>query len=131
MIAVKRPVIMLAALAMAVVALAMLTNVVPFRQVMAQRAQIDVASQELAGLVAENAMLTQQVTALETPVEIERIAREKLGYVRPGETAFVVVEPEASAVSGIGAEEAVIVLDEPSFVDRIWAYLTGADLVAG
>ena len=93
MIAVRRPAVTLVVVAIAVVLLAILTNVVPFRQVVDQRSDIGVARDHLAALVAENATLTQQVAALETPIEIERIAREKLGYVRPGETAYVVIEP--------------------------------------
>lgn len=130
MTASRRPAVVLIALAMSVVVLAMMTNVVPFRQALAQRAEIEGAGQELASLVAENAMLTQQVAALETPVEIERIAREKLGYVRPGETAYVVMGTEVPAGS-LPEVAATVPADEPNVIERVWAYLTGADLVSG
>lgn len=125
----RRPAVVLVALAAAVVVLAMMTNVVPFREVLAQRAEIDSAGQELAGLVAENAMLTQQVAALETPIEIERIAREKLGYVRPGETAYVVIGPEGPVSSPV-VSEVTEPYAEPNILERVWAYVTGADLVS-
>ena len=35
--------------------------------------------------------------ALNTDEEIEKLAREKLGYVRPGETAYVVLDPPGAA----------------------------------
>jgi cell division protein FtsB len=118
----------LVVVAVAVVLLAIATNVVPFRQVVDQRTEIGEARDHLAALVAENATLTQQVAALETPIEVERIAREKLGYVRPGETAYVVIAPEVEAeVVPAPVERAA---EEPSFLAKLWAYVTGADLVS-
>lgn len=128
MISVRRPAVTLVVVAVAVVLLAIATNVVPFRQVVDQRAEISEARDQLAALVAENATLTQQVAGLETPIEVERIAREKLGYVRPGETAYVVIAPagEPEAVSAPVER----VTEEPSFLEKLWAYVTGADLVS-
>ena len=129
MISVRRPAVMLVVIAVAVVLLAIATNVVPFRQVVDQRTEIGEARDHLAALVAENATLTQQVAALETPIEVERIAREKLGYVRPGETAYVVIAPEVEAEIVAAPEEPATA--EPSFLAKLWAYVTGADLVSG
>lgn len=129
MTSIRRPAVALVAVAVAVVLLAIATNVVPFRQVVDQRTEIGEARDQLAALVAENATLTQQVAALETPIEVERIAREKLGYVRPGETAYVVLAPEPSAT--VDPEPIERVSEEPSFLAKLWAYVTGADLVSG
>lgn len=128
MISVRRPAVTLVVVAVAVVLLAIATNVVPFRQVVDQRSEISEARDHLASLVAENATLTQQVGALETPIEVERIAREKLGYVRPGETAYVVIAPEVEAEVVPAPTE--LVAEEPSFLAKLWAYVTGADLVS-
>lgn len=127
----RRPALTIAVIAAIVVIAAMLTNVVPFRQVVAQRTELASARAELAGIVAENARLSQQVAALDTPVEIERIARDKLGYVRPGETAFVVIEPEVTEAAPVEADPTPVTVDEPSMLEKIWSYLTGADLVSG
>ncbi len=129
MTSIRRPAVALVVVAVAVVLLAIATNVVPFRQVVDQRAEIGEARDQLAVLVAENATLTQQVAALETPIEVERIAREKLGYVRPGETAYVVLAPEAPTSADPVPTERVS--EEPSFLAKLWAYVTGADLVSG
>lgn len=126
----RRPALAIVVVAAIVVIAAMLTNVVPFRQVVAQQTEIATARDQLAGIVAENARLSQQVAALDTPIEIERIARDKLGYVRPGESAFVVIEPEATE-SAAAADVSAPVVDEPSMLEKIWSYLTGADLVSG
>ncbi len=130
MISVRRPAVTLVVIAVAVVLLAIVTNVVPFRQVVDQRAEVNRARDHLAALVAENATLTQQVAALETPIEIERIAREKLGYVRPGETAYVVIAPESEPEPMVAASDQQVT-EEPSFLAKLWAYVTGADLVSG
>ncbi len=130
MISVRRPAVMLVVVAVAVVLVAIVTNVVPFRQVVDQRAEINATRNQLAALVAENATLTEQVGALGTPIEVERIAREKLGYVRPGETAYVVIAPEPEPASPLVTVDQQPVAVEPSFLAKLWAYLTGADLVS-
>jgi cell division protein FtsL len=130
MISVRRPAVMLVVIAVAVVLVAIVTNVVPFRQVVDQRAEISQTRDQLAALVAENAKLTDQVGALGTPIEVERIAREKLGYVRPGETAYVVIAPEPEPATSLATVDPQPVAAEPSFLAKLWAYLTGADLVS-
>ena len=130
MIAVRRPAVAMVVVAVTVVMLAIVTNVVPFRQVVDQRTEIKQARDQLAALVAENATLTQQVGALETPIEIERIAREKLGYVRPGETAFVVIAPEVEPNRVVAPTGPAVVASEANWFEKLWAYLTGADLVS-
>jgi len=58
---------------------------------------------------------------------LEKLAREKLGYVRPGETAYVVLDPPGTPddVEDASAPEVVV---EKTWVDRVWDFLTGADL---
>jgi hypothetical protein len=85
------------------------------------------ARAELAGYEAENAELAADVEALQTDSEIERLAREKLGYVRPGETAYVVLDPPGAPDETESAEPAPVPADK-TWVDRVWDFLTGADL---
>jgi cell division protein FtsB len=59
-----------------------------------QRHRTEVLALELGALQAENASLTMEIAALRSdPRAIERIAREELGMLRPGETVFLVREP--------------------------------------
>ena len=77
-----------------VIVLAMtMAGVLPFRQIIAQDRAVAVTQEKLAALSAENIRLEELVQRLETPEEIERLAREEFGYVRPGESAYVVVAP--------------------------------------
>ncbi len=64
-----------------------------FLQIRRQRTQLRTAQDEVAKLDAENRKLEAEVAALKNdPRALEKIAREKLGLVRPGEV--VVVLPE-------------------------------------
>ena len=75
----------------------MLVGLVPFKQILSQRDAVSDAEDRLTGLVSANEHLESEIAALNTPVEIERRAREDFGLVRPGEVAYIVVpvEPEA------------------------------------
>ena len=66
---------------------------------MAQRERAEVLARELASLRDENERLAADIAALRTdPAAIERIAREELGFARPGETVFLIREPAPAAV---------------------------------
>jgi cell division protein FtsB len=64
----------------------------------AQREKTVALRRELDELRLENGRLADQIRALRTdPRAIERLAREELGLARPGETVFLIREPEAEA----------------------------------
>ena len=64
--------------------------------VVAQNEKADALRRELEDLRAENARLAEQIRALRSdPRAIERLAREELGLARPGETLFLIREPQA------------------------------------
>ncbi|NNF89114.1 MAG: hypothetical protein HKM97_11340 [Acidimicrobiia bacterium] len=75
----------------------MLVGLVPFKQILNQRDAVSDAEDRYTALLSANERLETEIGALETPVEIERRAREDFGLVRPGEIAYIVVpvEPEA------------------------------------
>jgi cell division protein FtsB len=123
----RRPGIALVTLLFILLGAAFLTQVVPYRQIVDSQRQVTGAEQRLAALEAENHELQADAAALDTDEEIEKLAREKLGYVRPGETAYVVLDPPGSDESD---EESVDVPEPPdkTWVDRIWEFVTGDDL---
>ena len=52
---------------------------------------------EVQALRKENISLNREIRALRSqPLAIERIAREELGYARPGEITFILREDEGS-----------------------------------
>ena len=106
---------------------AFLTQVVPYGQIIDSRHQVESSRQRLSALEAENTQLLADVEALHTDAEVEKLAREKLGYVRPGETAYVVLDPPGAPQPTPEAAPAEPVA-EPTWVERLWGFLTGADL---
>ena len=62
---------------------------VPARQFLDQRARIGDLERRTAELQEQNGDLRAEITRLHDPAELERLARECLGMVAPGEVAFV------------------------------------------
>ena len=109
-----------------------LVGIFPFRQIIAQHRQVDMTQGKLDALLEENALLEDQVELLQTPTEMERIAREQFGVVRQGETAYIVTRPQARTDVPADPTRPVVV-DEPGdergVFARMWDFLTGRDLV--
>lgn len=116
------------AILLVVVIVGGLAGIFPFRQIIANDRAVALAEQKLDALVEENTRLEQQIAALESPEEVERLAREHFGLVRPGEIGFVAVPtPDADAGSGRFSE----VQDEEArpWWRSLWDFLTGRDLI--
>ena len=100
-----------ALIASALVAGFLLVAVFPTRTLLTQRADTAEARSQLAELEASNRQLTQRVAKLGTREEIERIAREEHGMVRPGEEAYAVLpRPE-----------------DPVVLPEVWPFVGAAD----
>ncbi|MBA3360695.1 MAG: septum formation initiator family protein [Acidimicrobiia bacterium] len=111
-------------LALALIIISFLASAIPFRQIIDQRSRLDEARAELAAIEIENGLLANEVLALDTPGEIERMAREKLGYVMPGEIGFVVLASEPTSVI---QDPIATPAAEVPWWRRIWDFLSGAD----
>ena len=110
-----------------VIGAAFLTQLIPYRQIIDSNRQVESARAELAALEEENVLLQADVVALETPEEIERLAREKLGYARPGETAYVVLDPPGAG-QAVASEDTEPVAPERTWVEKIWDFVSGGDV---
>jgi cell division protein FtsL len=73
--------------------------VYPTRTFLDQRHQTDKARSQLEVLQAENARLARESKRLSTDSEIERLAREKYGLVKPGERPFVILPAPSSTTA--------------------------------
>ncbi len=115
-------------LIVAVSMIALGSSVLPLSQIRDQQRDLELARTEFADLQQRGKELSARIQALNTPIEIERLARERLGYVRPGETAFVVMDPpvEAVAPQTVVTEESTA-LSHPWY-EKVWAFVTGSDL---
>jgi hypothetical protein len=69
----------------------LLMAVPPARQLWREHTREAAARERLAELRADNGRMEQHLERLRDPNYVERLAREKLGLVRPGEIGYVVV----------------------------------------
>lgn len=66
----------------------------PARQLWTEHAQIRRDEATLAAGTAEASQLTGRIEAMRDPKHVEQLARDQLGYVRPGETSYIILHPE-------------------------------------
>ena len=78
-----------AAVLLIAMALLVLMALVPIGRYLKQRASIADLERRAAQLEDTNAALRAEISKLHEPAELERLARECLGMVAPGEVAFV------------------------------------------
>ena len=102
-------------------------GVLPVQQYLERETQVRDAQAELDRLVADNQVLSDEAAALLTEQEIERIAREQYGFVRPGEIGYVVITPEPDPSAAAEPVEPVAVVDDRNLWERIWDFVTGND----
>ncbi len=124
----RRPGAAVATLLFLVVGAAFLTQVVPYRQILDSQRQVSSARAQLAALEEDNEVLAADIAALQTDEEVEKLAREKLGYVRPGETAYVVLDPPEEETRPQPQTDNIVIPVERTWVDMLWDFVTGADL---
>jgi cell division protein FtsL len=72
--------------------------VYPTRTFLDQRNETNKARAQLEVLQSENARLSRESKRLSTDSEIERLAREKYGLVKPGARPFVILPAPSSTV---------------------------------
>ena len=103
------------------------SGVLPFRQLITQQNQVERSATRLAALQAENQALSEEIEMLATDAEIERLAREQFGLVRPGEVAYVVVTPEELPVAE-DISDPVVRSDVRPWWRRVLDFVTGSDV---
>ncbi len=124
----RRPGAAVVTLLFLVTGAAFLTQVVPYRQILDSLRQVSSARAELTALEEDNEVLAADIAALQTDEEVEKLAREKLGYVRPGETAYVVLDPPEEETRPQPQTDDLVIPEERTWVDMLWDFVTGADL---
>lgn len=113
-----------------VVALAAVAaDVFPIRQIISQGRDLERSQTRLEEIREENRRLEQQIQELQTPAGIERIARADFGYVRPGDISYVVIAEDEGAAAGRLAQAQGADPESGGFLQALWDYLTGRDLV--
>jgi cell division protein FtsB len=119
----------LAVLGLVAVGVVLLTNVLPIRSLMAQQRRVDQAQEQLTALQEENAKLQAEADFLSSDAGVEMVARRDFGLVKPGETAYVVVDPNDEGFTpDVPAQTGTVPLQPRHWWERIWDFATGRDL---
>jgi cell division protein FtsB len=107
---------------LAVVVCAMALSVaVPLRNYVSQRSELATVHQQQQVLADQVAELERRRALLADPRHIEAQARERLRYVRPGETPYVVQLPAPPPKPSTGGPDPA---DGPWF-SRLWESIVG------
>jgi len=99
-----------------------LSALYPIRQYFGQKGELKQLTAQEVQLAARIQQLSEEKARLLTDDEIERIAREELGMVRPGEVAFAIVPkagakgPAPASAPGVSTEKP----SGPSWYERWW-----------
>ncbi len=96
----------------------------PLRSYLDQRDRVDLLDRQLTVLDEANGELSQRAEDLRDPTYQELLARERYGYVKPGEVPYVVVPPERDT-SEIGE---ILTVEDPAprpWFRTAWDGLTG------
>jgi cell division protein FtsB len=104
------------------------TGVLPLKRYFDVRHQVAALRAQDAALDKTTAELQSKKQLLQTDDEVERLARERLGYVRPGETSFFMPKPQqtVSALPQVVPIDGVRPSEQAGLLDRWWHALTSA-----
>jgi cell division protein FtsB len=80
-----------------VLGVAVAALVAPVRQLVTQERRVADTRRQISDFETSNGELSRRIRTLESDVEIERLAREDLGLVRPGEEPYVLVPGDPAA----------------------------------
>jgi len=75
--------------------------VFPTRSYLAQRRQVGAAEHDVAVLRKQNTKLQAEAQRLQSPDEVERVAREQFNMVFPGEQVYKVMPAPASTTTTV------------------------------
>jgi cell division protein FtsB len=101
----------------------------PLREFLSQRADIRHLEQSQAAARARVAALEEQKARLADPDYVAALARDRLHFVRPGETAYVVIAPSAAPASATEARRAASAPTGPEapWYSQLWGSVRSAD----
>jgi cell division protein FtsB len=96
----------------------------PAQRLLDSRARVDTLAAKADALERENGLLERRQADLEDPLNIELLAREQQGFIRPGEVPYTLVPPEVDRPRITAPRESV----EPRelvWYERAWNTVRG------
>ena len=112
-----------------VVCALLVSAALPLREFLGQRSDIAELQRDQAAANRRVAELEEQKARLEDPAYTAALARDRLHFVRPGETAYVVIAPSAAPVAPKDAERAATAPAGPEspWYSQVWGSVRSAD----
>lgn len=112
-----------------VVCALLVSAALPLREYLGQRGDIRQLEQQQEAARKRVAALEEQKERLEDPAYTAALARDRLHFVRPGETAYVVIAPSAPPVPLKDAQRAASAPTGPEapWFSQIWGSVRTAD----
>ena len=95
----RRAIALRASVAALVVVGLLFVVVFPMRAWLDQRSTLDQSERRLETLQRERERLDREATRFTTPSEVEKVARDRFGMVRPGEQAYAAVPGPSAATT--------------------------------
>jgi cell division protein FtsB len=92
--------------------------VLPGRAYLAQRRTLTAAETRVNVLAKANSQLHDQISKLQTDAEVERLARERYGLIKPGESPYVILPSQPSKAPASTATPAK--KSHPGLPARLW-----------
>lgn len=105
------------------------TSVLPMRRYVDLRGRIAALEEQDRAMDRQAEILRDRKKDLRSPEEIERIARERLGMVRPGEVPFVIIGPSTKPDLGRPVAVPRVAEEVPggsSWLSRWWRAMRSA-----
>jgi cell division protein FtsB len=99
----------------------------PAKEFLAQRGEISRLEQQQRDARARVAALEERRRQLSDPAYVRAQARERLHFVLPGETVYVVVPPSGGTGAGGAAPDLPAVSRDGSWYGRLWGTVRAAD----
>ena len=112
-----------------VVCALLVSAALPMREYLGQRSDIRELQQQQDAANRRVAALEEQKSRLEDPSYTAALARDRLHFVRPGETAYVVIAPSEAPVTPTDARRAVSAPTGPEapWYSQLWGSVRSAD----
>ena len=103
----------------------------PLKQYLGQRGEIGRLQQQRRETEERVKALEEQKRRLADPDYVKAQARERLHYVLPGESAYVVIRPRQRSQPEVAGARSSTVDGAGSWYDRLWATVRAADGAPG
>jgi len=99
---------------------------VPLREYFQQRGRVADLRARTAEQDARVETLEERKRRLDDPAYVERLARERLHYVRPGETGYIVIAPTPTVTPGPGGVVTGKTVKDEAWYSQLWSTVEGA-----